>query len=145
MDIEWIWKWTVIADIYLLSTYNVQAPFQALHILTHLLLMTILGGDTVTTATLKVREMRQRLLTYNIQSHHMLISYGAKPQMQADWLQSPHSEPPCCIPQGNNTMGYSKGDQGLDKKCLQVHLEPVWSLSSSHDLVTSTTERCLDY
>ena len=39
-----------------------QASFQALRALTHLLLITILGGGTITIATLSMREMRQRLL-----------------------------------------------------------------------------------
>ena len=47
---------------HLLSTYDVQASFQALHVLTHLLHMAVLGGDTRIMATLKVREMGQRLL-----------------------------------------------------------------------------------
>lgn len=34
----------------------------------------------------------------------MLISNESEIQTQADCLQTPHSEPPCCFIQGNETM-----------------------------------------
>lgn len=79
-----------------------QASFQALRALTHLLLITILGGGTIIIATLNMREMRQRLLKWNVQSHHMLVSDEAEIQIEAEWLKSPW----CCVTLGSKTVGH---------------------------------------
>lgn len=69
----------------------------------------------------------------------MLVSNEAGIETQADWLQSLTQDHQAALPRAIMLLIIDKRIK-WDNKHLQRTCEPLWSLPSPHDLVTSPTE-----